>query len=629
MKKITLLLMLFAFTFGFSQEILKTDYPLYDGVFAGTVYTEQTFNFPSGSEGYAGFANNNTDAYPFAFENGGSITFTATTSAPTDLRFAFEYDVYPNVTPRFDVTASLSTGTSTYTVDIPAQPGNVFNSALFYVVENDVTVSVDQFIIETFDSNGDVLKTDYPIYDGVFAGTVYTEQTFNFPSGSEGYAGFANNNTDAYPFAFENGGSITFTATTSAPTDLRFAFEYDVYPNVTPRFDVTASLSTGTSTYTVDIPAQPGNVFNSALFYVVENDVAVSIDQFKINTYATEDGSNAYLSLIELDGTSLSGFNSSVTNYIYLNPLTATTVPVVTATSIDPNADVSIAQATELDGEATIVVTSANGQNTQTYTINLTNLTAATDPPNRDPSDVTSLYSDAYTNSTNWGSIELFGGTLTDVVIDGNNTYEMTSGFQYNYYTPPGTFEDLSDMTHMHVDFYVAGDFVDGSVLGIQLLGLEANQGGSGENTFTQTAFQSYSWVSVDVPFADFNNAASASPLYEDIKLIQVNLQAPAGATFPTVYLDNFYFYREASAGLDDNVFNTVKMFPNPAKDTVQFSVNSNENLDIEIFDMLGKSVLRVNAVRNEVNIADLNSGLYFVQMTLGTQQATKKLVVN
>jgi len=70
-------------------------------------------------------------------------------------------------------------------------------------------------------------------------------------------------------------------------------------------------------------------------------------------------------------------------------------------------------------------------------------------------------------------------------------------------------------------------------------------------------------------------------------------------------------------------------MFPNPAKDTVQFSVNSNENLDIEIFDMLGKSVLRVNDVQNEVNISDLNSGLYFVQMKLGTQQAIKKLIVN
>ena len=112
----------------------------------------------------------------------------------------------------------------------------------------------------------------------------------------------------------------------------------------------------------------------------------------------------------------------------------------------------------------------------------------------------------------------------------------------------------------------------------------------------------------------------------DNIGQIQMVLAGPA---YGPVFLDNIYFYREASAGLDDNVFNTVKMFPNPAKDTVQFSVNSNENLDIEIFDMLGKSVLRVNAVQNEVNIADLNSGLYFVQMTLGTQQATKKLVVN
>jgi len=134
----------------------------------------------------------------------------------------------------------------------------------------------------------------------------------------------------------------------------------------------------------------------------------------------------------------------------------------------------------------------------------------------------------------------------------------------------------------------------------------------------------------VDVPLANFNNGAPLiPPLYEDIKLIQVNLQGPAGTTFPTVYLDNLYFYTEATQGLDDNVFNTVKMFPNPAKDTVQFSVNSNENLDIEIFDMLGKSVLRVNDVQNEVNISDLNSGLYFVQMTLGTQQATKKLIIN
>ncbi|MDA0860867.1 MAG: T9SS type A sorting domain-containing protein, partial [Bacteroidetes bacterium] len=66
-----------------------------------------------------------------------------------------------------------------------------------------------------------------------------------------------------------------------------------------------------------------------------------------------------------------------------------------------------------------------------------------------------------------------------------------------------------------------------------------------------------------------------------------------------------------------------VKMFPNPAKDYVTFSVNSNEDLDIQIFDITGKSVLSIENVQSQVNISDLNSGLYFVQMTLGTQQAT------
>ena len=92
-------------------------------------------------------------------------------------------------------------------------------------------------------------------------------------------------------------------------------------------------------------------------------------------------------------------------------------------------------------------------------------------------------------------------------------------------------------------------------------------------------------------------------------------------------YFDQFSF--GGTAGIKDNLYNTVKMFPNPTKDVVQFSKHSNEQLDIEIFDVLGKSVLRVDNVRNTVNISALNAGLYFVQMTLGTKATTKKLVVN
>jgi hypothetical protein len=92
-------------------------------------------------------------------------------------------------------------------------------------------------------------------------------------------------------------------------------------------------------------------------------------------------------------------------------------------------------------------------------------------------------------------------------------------------------------------------------------------------------------------------------------------------------YFDQISF--GGTAGLNDNILNAVKMFPNPAKDVVQFSKHSNEQLDIEIFDVLGKSLMKVKHVQNEVNISTLRTGVYFVQMTLGTKATTKKLVVN
>ena len=252
--------------------------------------------------------------------------------------------------------------------------------------------------------------------------------------------------------------------------------------------------------------------------------------------------------------------------------------------------------------------------------------TSAPTPPTRDASDVFSMLSDAYTNET--AGVNAFAGaTIEDFVIGGtDNTLKVTAptaggGYQYVFGIPNGV--DLSAFTHMHIDYYAMGEVAGGEVLQTFLQQF-AGDGAFQHNIVNTAAVTTTgSWVSIDV---EISSMGSGELSRDNIGQIQMVLAGPA---YGPVFLDNIYFYREASAGLDDNVFNTVKMFPNPAKDTVQFSVNSNENLDIEIFDMLGKSVLRVNAVQNEVNIADLNSGLYFVQMTLGTQQATKKLIVN
>ena len=85
----------------------------------------------------------------------------------------------------------------------------------------------------------------------------------------------------------------------------------------------------------------------------------------------------------------------------------------------------------------------------------------------------------------------------------------------------------------------------------------------------------------------------------------------------------------QATANLNENVLNSIKMYPNPANDYLNFDTNSNENIDVQIFDILGKSVLQLENVRNLVNVSELKSGVYFVQMTLGTKKGTKKLIIN
>ena len=253
--------------------------------------------------------------------------------------------------------------------------------------------------------------------------------------------------------------------------------------------------------------------------------------------------------------------------------------------------------------------------------------TSAPTPPTRDASDVFSLLSDAYTNETP-GVNAFAGATIEDFVIGGtDNTLKVTAptaggGYQYVFGIPNGV--DLSAFTHMHIDYFVTGEVAGGEVLQTFLQQFAAGDGAFQHNIVNTAAVTTTSsWVSIDV---EISTMGSGELSRDNIGQIQMVLAGPA---YGPIFLDNIYFYREATQGLDDNVFNTLKMFPNPAKDTVQFSINSNENLDIEIFDMLGKSVLRVIDVQNEVNISELNSGLYFVQMTLGTQQATKKLIVN
>ena len=128
-------------------------YPEYDGTFDGTTLSASDdgliFEFPSSAGEFAGFANS-AEIYPLSFPDGGKVTFTGATSG-TDIEvfFRFEADVYPNTEPSYtsaNITVSGTQATE-YTVEIPPQGTNTFNSAIFYLVTRDQPLTASNFYI--------------------------------------------------------------------------------------------------------------------------------------------------------------------------------------------------------------------------------------------------------------------------------------------------------------------------------------------------------------------------------------------------------------------------------------------------------------------------------------------------
>jgi hypothetical protein len=93
-------------------------------------------------------------------------------------------------------------------------------------------------------------------------------------------------------------------------------------------------------------------------------------------------------------------------------------------------------------------------------------------------------------------------------------------------------------------------------------------------------------------------------------------------------YFDEISFGNQ-TAGLNNYAINSVKLYPNPAKSVVNFSSLSDAVLQVSIYDILGKEVLRSESVQSQLNISVLNPGMYFVRMTQGINTSTKKLIVN
>jgi len=84
------------------------------------------------------------------------------------------------------------------------------------------------------------------------------------------------------------------------------------------------------------------------------------------------------------------------------------------------------------------------------------------------------------------------------------------------------------------------------------------------------------------------------------------------------------------TAGVENESFVTLNMYPNPANDVLNISSQRTINT-VEIFNVLGQKVItmQVEDTSAEINVSNLNAGIYLIKYEINNSTSTKKFVKN
>ena len=178
-----------------------------------------------------------------------------------------------------------------------------------------------------------------------------------------------------------------------------------------------------------------------------------------------------------------------------------------------------------------------------TLTANPSPTVAAPTPPAREPENVTSVFSNAYTNiqgidyNPNWGQ----STNVTMEEIEGNQTL-VYNNFNYQG-TDLGGNHDMSDMEYVHIDMWTW------DATNVQFSPISVG----GEYLVELSPITAGAWESYDIPLSTFaDNGVTLNDIY------QLKFDGQAGAVPSVIYLDNIYFYKEPAAPTYTVTFNVT-----------------------------------------------------------------------
>ncbi len=263
--------------------------------------------------------------------------------------------------------------------------------------------------------------------------------------------------------------------------------------------------------------------------------------------------------------------------------------------------------------------------------------TAAPTPPARAEADVASVFSDAYANVTitewgpDWGPSSC---RFNDATADSDpvKVMDVNPGQTFGGIDFSGDPVDLTDFTHMHVDYWV-DPIPTGLVLDFKLSNHADGAGETSAIQSTQPVSQAGEWVSLDILLDDFT-AAAANGLLDREAIAQVVITAArADGNEPVdVYFDNIYFHKNTVLNVEDvsSSLEAVAVSPNPARagQDVTLNLEADKVSQVGVYNMDGK-LMDTTFNSNVVRTQKLDQGVYILNIqTTDGQIVNRKLIV-
>jgi hypothetical protein len=127
-----------------------------------------------------------------------------------------------------------------------------------------------------------------------------------------------------------------------------------------------------------------------------------------------------------------------------------------------------------------------------------------------------------------------------------------------------------------------------------------------------------------------FTGSAADAPVLQNIALRQYN--ATQNVTVDGIYVRTVWNLTDAGTALstDDFALSQISLYPNPVNNgTLNIVSPTNELKEISVFDLSGRMVLKTKTENNSIDVSQLKTGLYLLNISINGSKKTSKIIIN